>query len=149
MILERLNDHSGKSPNNHEALNPLKKLSPTVVILLVSKDHAGKLSIAHSPLNHQKKLSHTLTLSFQNPLANDGIDIILTFVTVVRFFGTKGLLTSWNVHLVAPFTNDNVTVLVHNVVYVCVKSSETVSTGLPSHQSTVYALAKYLFIFKV
>ena len=36
-------------------------------------------------------------------------------------------------------------VCVHSSSYVCVVSDDK-STGFPSHQSTVYAFAKYLFI---
>ena len=35
-------------------------------------------------------------------------------------------------------------VYIQSHVYVCVLLTETVSTGLPSHQSTIYALEKYL-----
>jgi len=41
--VDNLNDHSGKLVNCQCQLKEAKKLSPTVVILLVSNDHSGKL----------------------------------------------------------------------------------------------------------
>ena len=81
-----------------------------------------------------------------NPSANDGIYVIFTHVIVVPFVGTNGLLTFWNVHLFAVV--DNVIGYVHGVEYSCVVSAVRFHV-VPSHQSTVYALEKYLFIFKV
>jgi hypothetical protein len=66
---------------------------------------------------------------------------------VVPFIGTNGFETSENVHLSAVV--NNVIVYVHTPVYVCVISDETVCFALPSHQSTVYELEKYLLIFIV
>ena len=79
-----------------------------------------------------------------NHSANDGIDVIFTHVIVVPSVGTNGLLASWNVHLSA-HESDNMIVYVHAVAYVCPVSAVRFH-AVQSHQSTVYALAKYLLI---
>ena len=52
-----------------------------------------------------------------------------------------------NVHLFV-FVGDNMIVYVQTSLYVCVVS-EVIFPVVPSHQSTVYAFAKYLLILKV
>ncbi len=75
------------------------------------------------------------------------MDVICTHVIVVPFVGTNGLFTLVNFHLSA-HESDSVIVYVHAVAYVCVVSAVRFHV-VPSHRSTVYALAKYLLIFRV
>lgn len=148
-IFEVLNEFSGKLVNFQIKLKARKKWSPTVVILLVSNDHSGKLVNAHALLKEWKKLFPGFVALIPNASANDGIYVILTPVVVVRSCGTNASFPFWNVHLVAHPVSDNVIVYVHAHVYVCLIPAVRSSTGFPSHQFTVYAFAKYLFIFKV
>ena len=100
-------------------------------------------------LKYEKKLFPGAVALPPNPSANDGIDMIFTHVIVVLSFGTNGLVTNWNVHLVALPVNDNVIVYVHGSSYVCHVSDERINVSHPSHRDTVYAFLKYLLIFKV
>ena len=79
-----------------------------------------------------------LRLNINIPEGNSG---------VVSFVGINGNCPRLNVHLSAVV--DKIMIYPLATLYVCVLSDDTVSTGLPSHQSTVYAFAKYLLIFKV
>jgi len=54
-MFDTLNDHSGKPFICQPSLKLSKNISPTVVILLVSKDHSGKLVKAQALLNFEKK----------------------------------------------------------------------------------------------
>ena len=98
-------------------------------------------------MKDKKKLFHRLVALFPKPSSNDGIYIIFIHVVVVQALGINGLATFWNVHLPA-HDSDNLIVYVHGVEYVCVVSAVRFHV-VPSHQSTVYAFAKYLLIFKV
>ena len=113
-----------------------------MVIFDVSNDHAGRLMIFHPLLKSLKKSFPGVVALSPNHSAKLGIYVICTHVIVVQFFGTSGLLTLLNVHLVAVPVKDNVIVYVHGVLYVCVVSAVRFCTALPSHRSTVYAFAK-------
>jgi hypothetical protein len=99
-------------------------------------------------LKSAKKLFPGFVALSPNQSSNDGIDTIFTHVIVVQFFGTNGLEFFTNVHLSTHSAGDNMIVYVHAAEYVCVVSAVRFSTS-PSHRYTLYAFAKYLFIFKV
>ena len=87
----------------------------------------------------------------QNPSANDGILTIFTYVIVVPLVGINGLEVPSGIHQnlhLSDHESDNMMVYPLATLYVCLVATVRFHV-VPSHRSTVYALAKYLFIFKV
>jgi hypothetical protein len=78
-----------------------KKLSPTVVMLLVSKLQSGKLVRAPSLLKLLKKKFHTLVALFPK-YDKSGMTFTCISLTVVQACGTRGIPPFWKVHLFAP-----------------------------------------------